>query len=180
MRITQAPRWKLLIRTELERFFELPIMQAPKRNSKWRKEMWTASVFPKRFWAPRRVRAVRDGAVTSARASILGRVSARAECQCRLGGPRRLGITQGRSCGLVRCGRSMHEISEIDQQSHDGEEQGDGRALERAHERLDLRGRHRRNADENDKERSERPTAQSDDNAMTMDLAFSMIFACIG
>ncbi len=34
MRITQAPKWKSMIRIELERFFELPISQAPKQNSK--------------------------------------------------------------------------------------------------------------------------------------------------
>jgi hypothetical protein len=37
----QAPRWKLMICIGLERFFELPVIQAPKRNSKLHNEMWT-------------------------------------------------------------------------------------------------------------------------------------------
>ena len=39
MRVTQAPWWKLMTRVELKRFFERLIIQAPKRNSKWHKEM---------------------------------------------------------------------------------------------------------------------------------------------
>ncbi len=35
----------------LERFFELPIIQAPKRNSKLHSEMWTNSFLPRAFWA---------------------------------------------------------------------------------------------------------------------------------
>ena len=35
----------------LERFFELPIIQAPKRNSKLHSEMWTNSFLPSVFWA---------------------------------------------------------------------------------------------------------------------------------
>ncbi len=73
MRITQAPKWKSMLRIELERFFELPIMQAPKRNSKRHKKMGTISIFPRPISAPRRVRATRHGAVTSARASMMGR-----------------------------------------------------------------------------------------------------------
>jgi hypothetical protein len=36
----RAPRWKLMICIRLERFVELPIIQASKRNSKLHSEMW--------------------------------------------------------------------------------------------------------------------------------------------
>ena len=36
-----------MICTGLERFFELPIIQAPKRNSKLHSEMWTNSFMPR-------------------------------------------------------------------------------------------------------------------------------------
>ena len=39
-----------MIRIGLERFFELPIIQAPKRNSKLHSEMWTNSFLPRAFW----------------------------------------------------------------------------------------------------------------------------------
>ena len=35
----------------LERLFELPIIQAPKRNSMLHSEMWTNSFLPRAFWA---------------------------------------------------------------------------------------------------------------------------------
>ena len=35
----------------LERFFELPIIPAPKRNSKRHCEMWTKRFLPSAFWA---------------------------------------------------------------------------------------------------------------------------------
>jgi hypothetical protein len=41
----RAPRWKLMICIGLERFFELPIIQAPKRNSKLHSEMGTNPFF---------------------------------------------------------------------------------------------------------------------------------------
>ncbi len=34
----------------LERLFELPIIQAPKRNSKLHSEMWTNPFLPRAFW----------------------------------------------------------------------------------------------------------------------------------
>jgi hypothetical protein len=37
----RASRWKLMICIGLERFVELPVIQAPKRNSKRHSEMWT-------------------------------------------------------------------------------------------------------------------------------------------
>ncbi len=42
-------RWKLMICIRLERFFELPIIQAPKRNSKLHCEMWTNPFLPSAF-----------------------------------------------------------------------------------------------------------------------------------
>jgi hypothetical protein len=47
----RAPRWKLMICIALERFFEVPIIPAPKRNSKLHSEMWTNPFFPTTFWA---------------------------------------------------------------------------------------------------------------------------------
>ena len=41
----QAPRCKLMISKGLKRFFELPIIQAPRRNVKVHKEMWTNPCF---------------------------------------------------------------------------------------------------------------------------------------
>jgi hypothetical protein len=64
MLVTQAPRWKLMVRIELERFFEFPIIQAPKRNSKRHKEMWQLSVCRRPFARAVVVCATRDGAVT--------------------------------------------------------------------------------------------------------------------
>ena len=40
----------------LERFFELPIIQAPKRNSKLHNEMWTNPFFAEGLWRAIRVR----------------------------------------------------------------------------------------------------------------------------
>ncbi len=40
-----------MIRIGLERFFELPIIPAPKRNSKLHSEMWTNSFLPRAFSA---------------------------------------------------------------------------------------------------------------------------------
>ena len=48
--VMRAPRWKLMICIGLERFFELPIIQAPKRNSKLHSEMWTNPFLPRAFW----------------------------------------------------------------------------------------------------------------------------------
>ncbi len=46
----------------LERFFELPIIPAPNRNSKLHCEMWTNPVLLGAFWAPRsRVRCASRG-----------------------------------------------------------------------------------------------------------------------
>ena len=42
-------RSKLMICIELERFFELPIIPAPKRNSKLHCEMWTNPFLPVPF-----------------------------------------------------------------------------------------------------------------------------------
>ena len=39
-----------MIRIGLERFFELPIIPAPKRNSKLHCEMWTNPFLPSAFW----------------------------------------------------------------------------------------------------------------------------------
>jgi hypothetical protein len=41
-----------MIRIRLERFFELPIIPAPKRNSKPHCEMRTNPFLPRAFWAP--------------------------------------------------------------------------------------------------------------------------------
>ena len=41
----RAPRWKLMICIGLERFFQLSINQAPKRNSKLHSEMWKNAFF---------------------------------------------------------------------------------------------------------------------------------------
>ena len=41
----RAPRRKLIICIRLERSFELPIVQAPKRNAKLHNEMWTDPFF---------------------------------------------------------------------------------------------------------------------------------------
>ena len=46
----RAPSSKLMICIELERFFELPIIPAPKRNSKLHCEMWTNPFLPSAFW----------------------------------------------------------------------------------------------------------------------------------
>ncbi len=43
-------RWKLMICIRLERFFELPIIPAPMRNSKLHCEMWTNPFLPGAFW----------------------------------------------------------------------------------------------------------------------------------
>ena len=57
----RAPRWKLMIRIGLERLFDLPIIRAPKRNSKLHCEMWTNSFLPRAFWARSRVRRASRG-----------------------------------------------------------------------------------------------------------------------
>ncbi len=44
-------RWKLMICIGLERFFKLPIIQGPKRNSKLQSEMWTNPFLPRAFSA---------------------------------------------------------------------------------------------------------------------------------
>ena len=44
-----GPRWKLMIYTGLERFFGLPIIPAPKRNSKLYNGMWTNPFLPRAF-----------------------------------------------------------------------------------------------------------------------------------
>jgi hypothetical protein len=53
----RAPRWESLICIALARFFELPIIQAPKRNLKLHNEMWTNPFLPRAFWRAARVRA---------------------------------------------------------------------------------------------------------------------------
>ena len=45
----RAPRWKWMICMGLELFFELPIIQVPKRNSKLHNEMWTNPFLPRAF-----------------------------------------------------------------------------------------------------------------------------------
>jgi hypothetical protein len=47
----RAPRWKLMICIGLERSFQLPIIQAPKRNSKMHNEMWTNPFIAEGLWA---------------------------------------------------------------------------------------------------------------------------------
>ena len=47
MPFTQAPRWKLMIRIGLERSFEFPIIQAPKRNLKRHQKMGKIAVSPR-------------------------------------------------------------------------------------------------------------------------------------
>jgi hypothetical protein len=47
----RAPKWKLMIYIGLERFFELPIIQSPKRNSKLHCEMGTNPFLLGAFWA---------------------------------------------------------------------------------------------------------------------------------
>jgi hypothetical protein len=47
----RAPRWKLMICIGLERLLELPIIQAPKRNSKLHNEMWMNPFFANAFLA---------------------------------------------------------------------------------------------------------------------------------
>ncbi len=46
-----APRWKLMICIRLEQFFKIPVIPAPKRNSKLHCEMWTNPFSPQRFGA---------------------------------------------------------------------------------------------------------------------------------
>jgi hypothetical protein len=45
----------------LERLFQLPIIQAPKRNSKLHNEMWTNPFLPRAFGRAIRVRAASRG-----------------------------------------------------------------------------------------------------------------------
>ena len=45
MTISQAPRRKSTIFSRLRRLFEVPISQAPKRNSKLNKGMWPKKSF---------------------------------------------------------------------------------------------------------------------------------------
>ena len=45
MPVKRAPRCKLMICKGLKRFFELPIIQAPRRNAKVYNEMWTNPCF---------------------------------------------------------------------------------------------------------------------------------------
>ena len=54
--VMRAPRWKLMICIGLERFFELPIIPAPKRNSKLHNGMWTNPSFTEGFLGAVRVR----------------------------------------------------------------------------------------------------------------------------
>ncbi len=54
-----------MICIELERFFELPIIPAPKRNSKLHCEMWTNPFLPGAFSARRSVCGALHEALTS-------------------------------------------------------------------------------------------------------------------
>jgi hypothetical protein len=47
----RAPRWKLMICIGLERFFQLSVIQAPKRNWKLHNEMRTNPFFAEGLWA---------------------------------------------------------------------------------------------------------------------------------
>ena len=61
-----------MIRIGLERLFELPIIQAPKRNSKLRSEMWTNPFLPIAFWRGPECATLHDALTSDASVSCDG------------------------------------------------------------------------------------------------------------